>query len=193
MYITWIPRSWPNVHVWINTDHCQSMLWSTLAGIKHVKRDWLKFLSNDRHWQVFWIRPMPWFQSVEHSLWKWIFPLQFPYFAIIAVHWDSADRYCSQYHSTGRTILYLQPIDKLTSQCEIRTLWTELTTNYWGLSFDMSTGYIDRSKASWIWQCEVMKYARGHNQYFFTPHQLHQGREFMHTLCKAVTSHIEKS
>ena len=24
-------------------------------------------------------------------------------------------------HSTGRTILYLQPIDKLTSQCEIRT------------------------------------------------------------------------
>ncbi len=25
------------------------------------------------------------------------------------------------YHSTGRTILYLQPINKLTSQCEIRT------------------------------------------------------------------------
>ncbi len=25
-------------------------------------------------------------------------------------------------HSTGRAILYLQPINKLTSQCEIRTL-----------------------------------------------------------------------
>ncbi len=26
-------------------------------------------------------------------------------------------------------LLYVQPINKLTSQCEIRTLWTELTTN----------------------------------------------------------------
>ncbi len=49
-------------------------------------------------------------------------------------------------HSTGRTILYLQPINKLTSQCEIRTLWTELTTNNRGLSFDMSTWCIDRRK-----------------------------------------------
>ncbi len=54
-------------------------------------------------------------------------------------------------------LLYLQPISKLTSQCEIRTLWTKVTTNNWGLSFDMSTGCIDRSKASWIWQCEVCK------------------------------------
>ncbi len=48
-------------------------------------------------------------------------------------------------HFTCRTIPYLQPITKLTSQCEIRTLWTELTTNNTGLSFDMSTECIDRS------------------------------------------------
>ncbi len=42
-------------------------------------------------------------------------------------------------HFTGRTIRYLQPINKLTFQCacEIRTLWTELTTNNTGLLFDM--------------------------------------------------------
>ncbi len=34
-----------------------------------------------------------------------------------------------KHHSTGRFILYLQPISKLTSQCEIRTLWPKLTTN----------------------------------------------------------------
>ncbi len=33
-----------------------------------------------------------------------------------------------------------------------------------------------------------VKYARGHNPYFFTPYQLNQGREFMHTSCKAMTS-----
>ncbi len=33
-----------------------------------------------------------------------------------------------------------------------------------------------------------VKYARGHNQYFFAPYQLNQGREFMHTSCKALTS-----
>ncbi len=33
-----------------------------------------------------------------------------------------------------------------------------------------------------------VKYARGHIQYFFTPYQLNQGREFMHTSCKALTS-----
>ena len=50
------------------------------------------------------------------------------------------------FHSTGRSILYLQRISKLTSQCEIRTLWPELTTNNRVLSFDMSTGCIDRRK-----------------------------------------------
>ena len=49
-------------------------------------------------------------------------------------------------HSTGRAIPYLQPINKLTSQCEFKTLWTELTTNNTGLSFDMSTGCIDKRK-----------------------------------------------
>ena len=33
-----------------------------------------------------------------------------------------------------------------------------------------------------------VKYARGHNQYLFTSYQLDQGREFMHTSCKALTS-----
>ncbi len=51
-----------------------------------------------------------------------------------------------RYHSTGRTILYLQPIKKLTSQCEIRKLWPELTTNNRSLSFDMSTWCINRRK-----------------------------------------------
>ncbi len=88
----------------------------------------------------------------------------------------------SSVHSTSRTILYLQPINKLTSQCEIRTLWTELTTNNLGLLFDMSTGYIRPL------EFDNVKYARGHNQYFFTPYQLNQGREFMHTSCKAMTS-----
>ncbi len=36
-----------------------------------------------------------------------------------------------------------------------------------------------------------VKYARGHNQYIFTPYQLNQGREFMHTSCKALTSGME--
>ncbi len=48
-------------------------------------------------------------------------------------------------HCTWSLLLYLQPINKLTSQCEIRTLWTELATNNRGLSFDMSTRCIDRS------------------------------------------------
>ncbi len=38
--------------------------------------------------------------------------------------------------STGRTILYLQLMNKLTSQCEIRTLWTKLTTTNWSSEID---------------------------------------------------------
>ena len=33
-----------------------------------------------------------------------------------------------------------------------------------------------------------VKYARGQNRYIFTPYQLNQGRELMHTSCKALTS-----
>ncbi len=47
-------------------------------------------------------------------------------------------------HFTWSLLLYIQPINKLTSQCEIRALWIELTTNNTGLSFDMSTGCMDR-------------------------------------------------
>ncbi len=93
----------------------------------------------------------------------------------------------SHKHSTGRTILYLQPINKLTSQCEIRTLWTELTTNNWDLSFDMSTGMGTLTEVRHL-ELDNVKYARGHNQYIFTPYQLNQGREFMHTSYKALTS-----
>ena len=65
-------------------------------------------------------------------------------------------------HCTWSLLLYLQPINKLTSQCEIRTLWTELTTNDRGLSFDMSTRCIDKSmhkKTSrqthnWFWRSQ---------------------------------------
>ena len=48
-----------------------------------------------------------------------------------SVHWTASQGIIK--HSTGRGILYLQPIKKLTSQREIRTLWTELTTNNTGL------------------------------------------------------------
>ena len=33
-----------------------------------------------------------------------------------------------------------------------------------------------------------VKYVRGHNQYCITLYQLNQGRECMHTSCKALTS-----
>ncbi len=51
----------------------------------------------------------------------------------------SSHNYGLCFHSTGMSILYLQPISKLTSQCEIRTLWPELTTNNRVLSFDKDT------------------------------------------------------
>ena len=38
-----------------------------------------------------------------------------------------------------------------------------------------------------------VKYARGHNQYIFTPYQLNQGRELMHASCKALTSEYDDS
>ena len=44
----------------------------------------------------------------------------------------------------------------------------------------MSTGYIDRSHEVRPLDFDNVKYAKGHNQYVFTPYQLDQGREFMH-------------
>ncbi len=67
-------------------------------------------------------------------------------FAIMSYQETMDPEQSFQVHSTGRAILYLQPINKLTSQCEIRTLWPGPTTNNRVLSFDMSAGCIDRRK-----------------------------------------------
>ncbi len=34
-------------------------------------------------------------------------------------------------------------------------------------------------------------YARGHSQYLFIPYQFNQGREFIHTSCRELTSKIK--
>ncbi len=104
--------------------------------------------------------------------------------------WNRVLKELCKYHANisldqGLKVLVPPPQNLWLLGNQLYVCWNNLDQS--GMKFSL-WGYF----WSIIWiiltEFDNVKYARGHNQYICTPYQLNQGREFIHTSCKALTS-----